>query len=288
MPIVQAVNVRLSTGEKYKLQALLCEITHDQKVAIVHWLDLPVDFYTTIGKRVHRHLWLTFADLLDDECGPYGFPWDSEILPRKVRLRVIQEYKLDWGFDGSSDYFLRVLYHGTSLEAAAAIVRSRLRAGPTPAMLGIGVYFGSFWKACRYAMFENTRDWAERKDRLHGSVLRCVIRMKKSDYLRLPKDSWSCPCYKCTNRIRTATDAQVEHRKRVAQLCDHESAWHASYKIVEVTDTLSTMTHGESCVRDDAIRDSVVVLDWGNLDLRTRSEPYDPSCKDHRLKIDDT
>lgn len=288
MPIVQAVNVRLSTGEKYKLQALLCEINHDQKIALVVDRKSLSEFHATIGKRVARFIWLTFADLLNDECGPYGLPWCDELIPTEARTHLVKTYKLDFGFDSTSEYSLRVMYHGTSSEAAESIVRTRLRAGPTPAMLGVGVYFGTFWKACRYAMFENTRDWAERKDRLRGSVLRCIVRMKKSDCLELPKDSWSCPCFKCTNRIRTATDAQLEHRKRVARLCDHESAWHSSYKSIEITDTLSTMTHGESCLRDDSVRDSVVIIDFGDLDLRTRTDPYDPWCKDHRLKIDDT
>jgi hypothetical protein len=286
MPVIQAVSVRGSFGS-WKLQCILGSITDAGAIELSE--EAPkCTLAHSMGSLVRPQIWLTFVDLLCDH-GPYGFPWSSLLADRSVRDSVIKKYKLDYGFtDGTHELF--VWYHGTSTDLMSTIVRSRLRAGSTPAMLGLGVYFGSFWKACRYAMFENTRDWAERRDRARGSVLRCLIRVPRDRILRLPTETWSCPCFKCENRIRCATSAQLEHRKKVARLCDHESCWSKEYDACLIEDTLDTMTHGESCVRDDSVRDLVVIMDHGSLNFRTRTEPYDPNCRDHRIYVgtDDT
>lgn len=280
-----------SSGPRWKLHAVRAYLTADLRIHVQSTADLlstssKASFVTSLRKPFNRKcVYLTASDLRLD-YGPFGFPWHDDLSSPEVREAIIHHYKLMDGL--MDDYELLTVYHGTDGESIDSIMSTRLRTGPEPAMLGHGVYFGSFWKACRYAMYKNTRSWADCKFREIGCILRCVIRVHRDQWLKLPSKDHTCKCFKCTNRIRCASsEGERDHRTRVASLCDHESSWVSAYDMISIEDTLGTMTHGETCIKDSKVRDLVVMLDFGVLDPSTRSDPYDPERKDHRIQIGD-
>jgi hypothetical protein len=237
-------------------------------------------------------VWLTSSDLRNDEHGPYGIPWHDDLSDQKRRNDIIQMYKLDEGLvEGTS---IETWYHGTDyLIAEHVVARDRLRASKEPAMLGVGVYFGSFWKACRYAMFANTRDWSERRERLRGSIIRCIVLFHEPKYKNLPDSKYTCLCDKCSKRIESAwTTEQKLLRHNQSKISDHDSTWiRDGHYCIVIRDTLGTMSHNELCVRDDRIRSDVVAFDHAELNMRTRTEPYDAASRHHRCELvesDDT
>lgn len=281
---VQAIRVTCPDKTTWDLQCILGCIT-DSYCIKLDALSPKRSIFEDFKKPVTRYIWLTSSDLLDDDSGPYGIPWDTSLEHRDTRLGIIHTYKLD-----NALFKLKTWYHGTDAKLAEFIVeKSRLRASPVPAMLGQGVYFGSFWKACRYAMFENTRDWSERRDRLRGSVIRSFVRILPDKVTVLPNETFRCMCTKCMLRIRDAsTPEQRDLRDRQCRISDHESQWIRDDKYaIELDSTLGTMSHTESCVRDDRIRFDVVSFDYGEVDLRTRTDPYDPKSRHHRIIVYD-
>jgi hypothetical protein len=282
--IVEAVAIRRLDGSRWKLHALRAYLTDDNAINVVRRskLDSPDSFCDSLRKPFQRLCcYLTAGDLRLPE-GPYGFPWHKDVQSEAIRFALIDRYKLVEGLDTMD---LRVVYHGTDKAYLESILGSRLRAGSEPAMLGLGVYFGSFWKACRYAMFKNSR-YHDTVFRDVGVILRIVLIIHREKILKLPHKDHTCRCFKCENRIRCSkSESERKHRINKASLCDHDGRWASSYDAISIEDTLGTMTHGELCVKDSKIRDTTCILDFGVLDPRSRSETYEPERKDHRILV---
>jgi hypothetical protein len=79
-----------------------------------------------------------------------------------------------------------VVYHGTARSSAKSILENGLK--PTEGMLGRAVYFGSFWKAFRFASL--TQDYKKRP----GAILRCYA-FWTTPYFMAPDKV--CKCAKC-------------------------------------------------------------------------------------------
>jgi hypothetical protein len=101
-----------------------------------------------------------------------------------------------------------IMYHGTSRENAIEIIRLN-KFNETFGMLGNGVYFGSFYKACRFAARD--QNYIFRKQ---GSILRCLVFVNTKDILSLPKPQYSCQCETCSRE-----------QTKFKSICDHESTW---------------------------------------------------------------
>lgn len=88
-----------------------------------------------------------------------------------------------------------VVYHGTEKSNVKSILKEHFR--PSFGMFGNCVYFGSFWKAYRFASF--TQDYKPRD----GAVFRCLAFWKKM-YVRNMHLS-ICMCASCTG-LQTLSD----------------------------------------------------------------------------------
>lgn len=97
-----------------------------------------------------------------------------------------------------------VVYHGTARSSAPDIFKFGLR--PTHGMLGPAVYFGSFWKAFRFAT--RTQDYQVRE----GAILRCLAFWKAVHI----KGSHDKPC---------ACDRCVFAPQKGSCLVDHTGSW---------------------------------------------------------------
>jgi hypothetical protein len=81
----------------------------------------------------------------------------------------------------------RVVYHGTAAESVKSIFQHGLRT--TYGMFGPAIYFGSFWKACRFAYM--TQDYQKRQ----GAILRCLAFWPKPALWSIRSDQ--CKCAEC-------------------------------------------------------------------------------------------
>jgi len=96
------------------------------------------------------------------------------------------------------------VYHGTDKQFLKSILQQGLR--PSYGMFGNGVYFGSFWKAFRFATL--TQDYKKRS----GAIFRCLA-FWKTVYIR---NHYPAQCSCCTGKT----------------YADHKGAWLASGKDV--------------------------------------------------------
>ena len=152
---------------------------------------------TNIASLAANGIWITKSDAVargNTQPCVFGIPLTS---------RVIEALLL---FPSSN---VHVAYHGTSLEAWKSIASSKtLRA--SEGQMGIGVYLGSFWKACRFALRDQAYAW-----RPSNRVMRVLFYAKHFDLY--PKPSRWCTCSKyCTGKT-------VEK----ASACDHLRDWQA-------------------------------------------------------------
>jgi hypothetical protein len=101
---------------------------------------------------------------------------------------------------------VQIAYHGTSEDAWKSISESKtLRA--SPGQIGTGVYVGSFWKACRFALRDQSYAWRE-----SNRVLRVLWKAETIDSYPALK---ACSCLTfCTGRL-----------KEKAHACDHDRNW---------------------------------------------------------------
>lgn len=130
-----------------------------------------------------------------------------------------------------------VVYHGTSREAVKSILAEELRS--TWGMLGQAIYFGSFWKAFRFATL--TQDYKKRR----GAILRCYAFWNR---VHIRNDS-SCPCV-CDKCIQKNTDV-------VDSIPDHLETWH------ELADAVLAWPNGKSLKNEEwATKDmSCIIID---------------------------
>ena len=144
-------------------------------------------------------IWLTASD-----CLLRGGFHDSKVAARTFFSFHIDEEsaKKILTFDPNPEFPLS-LYHGTSEDSVSSIIQQGFI--PTFGMLGTGVYFGTFWKAARFAYM--TQDYQIRE----GCVIRVLIFPKTIAHF--PRLQWSCTCEKCSIYSYAAI------------IADHESLW---------------------------------------------------------------
>jgi hypothetical protein len=97
-----------------------------------------------------------------------------------------------------------VVYHGTDKSSVKSILKEGLR--PSFGMLGMAVYFGSFWKAFRFATL--TQDYKKR----HGAILRCYAHWLSITWKPVYSSEW-CACSLCASAINKDFNA------------DHDGKW---------------------------------------------------------------
>lgn len=151
-----------------------------------------------------------------------------------------------------------VLYHGTAKDSIKAILRDGLLA--SFGMFGVAVYFGSFWKAHRFATM--TQDYKARP----GAVFRCLCFWTRP-YVRNESQLPVCMCSRCSGQPTYA-----DHLERWTAFGDH--IW-----------LFPIMLHGHWVVRnfEVAAKDaSKVVLDSVAF-VDPKLGTYDPCERGHRI-----
>jgi hypothetical protein len=136
-------------------------------------------------------------------------------------IRKIYDYAKQYWPD--VDYYNepRVVYHGTAQESVRSIVASGLV--PSFGMLGTAVYFGTFWKAFRFAT--RTQDYTKRS----GAILRYYTFWPKVSY-KSPRDS-PCECTKCKKLVakRGIPKKEKDFNQVAVRFSDHEALWHTRH-----------------------------------------------------------
>lgn len=155
---------------------------------------------TIIQKRTKADIlsdgfWITYHDTIpkgqpyEAKAVVFGVPIDAylhQILFKQMSL-LYSVCHSTWP-DTSIDYDPYVVYHGTSKANVKSIVGQGLK--PSFGMLGQAVYFGTFWKAYRFAV--RTQDYKLRE----GSVFRCYAFWNKKLAFRTMLSS-PCQCEAC-------------------------------------------------------------------------------------------
>jgi len=176
-------------------------------------LENPIDLhvrlvqseYQGIAKRTRKDIetngtWVTYNDTFPKggPLGPYvasffGVHIDPMIhrLLYKWTLQDIYAF-----FDLDIEHDPQVLYHGTSKELMPSILANGLQ--PSFGMLGKAIYFGSFWKAFRFATL--TQDYRRRL----GSILRVYVFWTSTHILT--KASGPCTCEPCKDKFQYLSD----------------------------------------------------------------------------------
>lgn len=117
-----------------------------------------------------------------------GVPINS-LVYRVLYAHIDELYSLaeSSGLQVSKESDPRVVYHGTAQDSLKSILHNGLRT--TYGMFGSAVYFGSFWKAARFAYM--TQDYQRRT----GSILRCLAFWPKPALWSIRSDR--CLCAQC-------------------------------------------------------------------------------------------
>lgn len=108
-----------------------------------------------------------------------------------------------------------VVYHGTAKANVHSILKDGLQT--TFGMFGTAVYFGSFWKAFRFATL--TQDYEGRS----GAVLRCYAYWKR---LNIQVIGAGCKCAECQSAAKAG---KPKHGWRLA---DHQGLWQTDHEAV--------------------------------------------------------
>ena len=186
-----------------------------QYQTLVKPIELQVNLvqseYQGVAKRTLNDIqlngsWVTYNDTFPKggPLGPYvaslfGLPIDNDVhrILYKWTLRDIYTF-----VDLNVEQDPIVVYHGTAKENTASILANGLK--PSFGMLGTAIYYGSFWKAFRFATL--TQDYKRRK----GAILR-IYAFWNSTHI-LTKHSGPCLCETCL-------------RSNTAFLTDHKGLW---------------------------------------------------------------
>jgi hypothetical protein len=117
-----------------------------------------------------------------------GIPIKSEVY-RLLYAHMDEIYSLARSADFNACRTIepRVVYHGTAEESLKSIFQHGLRV--TYGMFGSAIYFGSFWKACRFSYM--TKEYEKRP----GAILRCLAFWKDPALWSIRSDK--CACAEC-------------------------------------------------------------------------------------------
>lgn len=117
--------------------------------------------------------------------------------------------------DLNSDYEPRVVYHGTARQNVGPIFKEGLQ--PSQGMFGRAIYFGSFWKAFRFATL--AQDYTRRS----GAILRCFAFWSKQPAFRTLA-SEACLCRDC-KILSAAAAAKPNAKSGLERVSDHLGLW---------------------------------------------------------------
>ena len=109
----------------------------------------------------------------------------------------------------------KIFYHGTARDLTLQILEQGFM--PTFGMFGHAVYFGSFWKAFRFATM--TQDYQKRP----GSILRCFAFLSKTPHFREYRNKDPCKCEECQRSSRR--DPLADHLGLWQYFSDHVVAY---------------------------------------------------------------
>ena len=189
--------------------------------------------------------WITHADTLPrGSLGSlkglavyYGVPIDSalEALDESALYKVASQVWPDCQVNNEP----YVMYHGTARPSVKAILTEGLK--PTFGMLGTAVYFGSFWKAFRFAVF--TQAYEKRP----GAILRVYCFPKKMPLIKTVAND-RCKCETCSAEASTNNGI----------LCDHLGLWQKVTDMVIAWPTPGAPIKNEECAMPDGL---LVVID---------------------------
>lgn len=168
----------------------------------------------------------------------------------------IQE--LQWPFPKNN---IRVAYHGTAKENMDSIRAHSLR--PTFGQLGVGIYVGSFWKACRFA-------GRDQKYQLRDEPLVLRVLWEEENIISFPRRE-ECTCEICANR-------SSEQRQACGHLLIHDKT--CGELRVGKYSTGKWITQNEEWVIPRVLR----ISECMELDKNTLSEVYDPLQRDIKIK----
>jgi hypothetical protein len=136
--------------------------------------------------------WLTYHDVVPKggPIGPsvavfYGVPIEHNAFRYLYHgmSRIYESCHKIWPVKFTDPF---VVYHGTSKANIKSIITSGLK--PTHGMLGTAVYFGSFWKAFRFATL--SQDYKKRP----GAIFRCYAFWASPYYKTLQSGPCTCGC----------------------------------------------------------------------------------------------
>jgi hypothetical protein len=151
------------------------------------------------------------------------------------------------------------LYHGTSKELLQECTKTL---NPSHGMLGFGIYLGTFWKACRFAVRDQSYHIR------NGSILRYLV--FPSNIIEFPRLNWTCLCQKCLDN------------DWAANISDHDTKW----------SLIGDAAHASPCqgigVRNDGqqkwalkneeycVNCPILLTHTANINLDTVEPHYDP------------
>jgi hypothetical protein len=226
---------------------------------------IPVDSKSLgLVKKEHADVcehgtWLSYHDTVPKggPVGPslsvfYGIPIEPNVFRMLYHgmAKVYQSCSRVWPFKYTEPF---VVYHGTSKENIKSIVSEGLK--PTQGMLGNAIYFGSFWKAFRFATL--TQDYKKRP----GAIFRCYTFWSSPFYKTLK--SGPCTCGSCGGLFGV----------------DHNGSWksisEAVFLIPEVGSSVKNEEYACSSV-DKVLLDGIAYAD-------AQTEHHEPLNRDLRI-----
>jgi hypothetical protein len=179
------------------------QVTDLDFVLQVYSSPFEIPTLVTLESLAQDGLWITEDDTMRRggvDPRVFGIPMDSDVASAWLVLPQEPSKLGPWR--------IRVGYHGTDGASMSNIAKENVLR-PSLGQLGLGVYTGSFWKACRFAVRD--QDYAPK---LNPCVLRVLWMCDESKQLHFPRKS---PC-----RCKMFCDGKpVED----AQACGHELDW---------------------------------------------------------------
>jgi hypothetical protein len=156
------------------------------------------------------------------------------------------------------------LYHGTSLENIKNIKEHGLQVSKD-GMLGSAIYFGTFWKACRFS--SKTQDY---KDIDNGCIIRTIV---LTEFIQIvPRNNWKCECKKCFELGTNAWGVDI---------CDHDSKWKKTHDGIHAQVIPNLCIQQKCALRNEewAVKETVglILTHFAQIDNSTLPKPhYDP------------
>lgn len=199
-------------------------VTATDLTFVLHTKSSPFQSPTIVSQAIlaSQGIWITEDDTLSRggvEPRVFGIPLDANVLSAWLVLPEEPSKHGSWR--------VRVGYHGTDGAHMQSIQRENVLR-PSLGQLGLGVYTGSFWKACRFAVRD--QDYHFRND---PCVLRVLWLCDESKHLSFPTQT---PC--------TCTQWCAKKTAEEARACAHELDWSTEVRWQSASLFPSQMSNG--------------------------------------------